>query len=115
MGNGFPIACVVGRTDVMKIFEEIFFSFTFGGEVASMAAALKVLDVLEHTDALERMEAQGRVLQDGFNALAKWLACRNAWYAWASDLVTTQVSRRRRKGQLVAAQLVSQEMVKRGS
>jgi glutamate-1-semialdehyde 2,1-aminomutase len=47
MGNGFPIACVVGKADVMKVFEDIFFSFTFGGEVASMAAAMKVLDVLE--------------------------------------------------------------------
>ena len=45
MGNGFPIACVVGRAEVMKTFEEIFFSFTFGGETASMAAAMTVLDV----------------------------------------------------------------------
>jgi glutamate-1-semialdehyde 2,1-aminomutase/spore coat polysaccharide biosynthesis protein SpsF len=71
MGNGFPIACVVGRADVMEVFEDIFFSFTFGGEVASMAAATKVLDVLENTDALARMDANGRVLQEGLNALAK--------------------------------------------
>jgi len=71
MGNGFPIACVVGRADVMKVFEDIFFSFTFGGEVASMAAAMKVLDVLETTDALARMDANGRVLQEGLNVLAK--------------------------------------------
>jgi glutamate-1-semialdehyde 2,1-aminomutase/spore coat polysaccharide biosynthesis protein SpsF len=71
MGNGFPISCVVGRADVMKIFEEIFFSFTFGGEVASMAAAMKVLDVLETTDALDRIDSNGRVLQDGLNVLAK--------------------------------------------
>jgi len=71
MGNGFPIACIVGRADVMKIFEDIFCSFTFGGEVAAMAAAMKVLDILENTDALARMEANGRRLQDGFNALAK--------------------------------------------
>ena len=71
MGNGFPISCVVGRADVMKVFEDIFFSFTFGGEVASMAAAMKVLDVLETTDALARMDANGRVLQEGLNALAK--------------------------------------------
>ena len=43
MGNGFPISCVVGRADVMRLFDEIFFSFTFAGEVASMAAAMKVL------------------------------------------------------------------------
>ena len=70
MGNGFPIASIVGRADVMKIFEDIFFSFTFGGEVASMAAAMAVLDVLETTDALARMEANGRVLQEGLNVLA---------------------------------------------
>jgi len=77
MGNGFPIACVVGRAGVMKIFEEIFFSFTFGGEVASMAAAMKVLDILETTDALIRMDANGRMLQDGLNALAKDAGLQN--------------------------------------
>jgi glutamate-1-semialdehyde 2,1-aminomutase/spore coat polysaccharide biosynthesis protein SpsF len=71
MGNGFPISCVVGRADVMKIFEEIFFSFTFGGEVASMAAAMKVLDILETKEAFVRMDKSGRVLQEGLNALAQ--------------------------------------------
>jgi glutamate-1-semialdehyde 2,1-aminomutase/spore coat polysaccharide biosynthesis protein SpsF len=71
MGNGFPISCVLGRADVMRIFDEIFYSFTFAGEVASMAAAMKVLDILEHTDALARMEANGRTLQDGIKAMAK--------------------------------------------
>jgi glutamate-1-semialdehyde aminotransferase len=70
MGNGFPIACVVGRADIMRVFEDIFYSFTFAGEVASMAAAMKVLDILETTDALARMEANGHTLQDGFNAMA---------------------------------------------
>ena len=71
MGNGFPISCVVGKAELMKVFEDIFFSFTFAGEVASMAAAMKVLDVLESTDALARIDANGRSLQEGLNALAK--------------------------------------------
>lgn len=71
MGNGFPISCVVGRADVMRLFEEIFFSFTFAGEVAAMAAATKVLDILEKTDALARIESNGRTLQDGVNTMAK--------------------------------------------
>ena len=70
MANGYPLSCLVGRADVMHIYEEVFFSSTFGGEVASMAAAMKVLDILEETDALARMESGGRRLQDGFNALA---------------------------------------------
>lgn len=71
MGNGFPIACVVGRGEIMRIFEEVFYSFTFAGEIASMAAAMKVLDVLEHTDALARIEGNGRTLQQGLHCLAK--------------------------------------------
>lgn len=71
MGNGFPISCIVGKKEIMNLFEEIFYSGTFGGEAQSMAASLKVLEILESTDALKIMEYQGRVLQDGFNALAK--------------------------------------------
>jgi len=71
MGNGFPIACVVGRAEIMQTFDEIFYSFTFAGEIASMAAAMKVLDILEDTDALARIEANGRTLQDGLKTLAK--------------------------------------------
>jgi glutamate-1-semialdehyde aminotransferase len=71
MGNGFPISCVLGRADVMRTFDEIFYSFTFAGEVASMAAAMKVLDILEQTDALARLESNGRTLQDGITAMAK--------------------------------------------
>ncbi len=71
MGNGFPISCIVGRRDVMQIFDEIFYSTTFGGETSAIAASHKVLDILEQTDALAQMEANGRMLKDGFNALAK--------------------------------------------
>lgn len=70
LGNGYPISCIVGCKEVMRWFEEVFFSFTFAGEVASMAAAMSVLDILENTDALARMEANGRTLQDGFTVLA---------------------------------------------
>ena len=36
-----------------------------------MAAAMKVLDILEYTPALAEMAARGRRLQDGVRALAK--------------------------------------------
>lgn len=71
MGNGFPISCVLGRADIMRTFDEIFYSFTFAGEVGSMVAAMKVLDILEQTDALARIESNGLMLQEGINAMAK--------------------------------------------
>jgi glutamate-1-semialdehyde 2,1-aminomutase/spore coat polysaccharide biosynthesis protein SpsF len=115
MGNGFPIACVVGRADVMKIFEEIFFSFTFGGEVASMAAAMKVIDILEKTDALARMESEGRRLQDGFNVLAKQAGLQERFEClghptWSLIKIRGQDG----KGTDLERSLFQQETVKRG-
>lgn len=71
MGNGFPISCVAGRSEVMRLFEEVFFSFTFAGALSGIVASMKVIDILESTDALARMEANGKRLQDGFNTLAR--------------------------------------------
>jgi glutamate-1-semialdehyde 2,1-aminomutase len=70
MGNGWPISCIVGRRDVMKTFEDAFVSFTFAGDVSAMAAASKVLDILEHGDAYARMTAAGTKLYDGARVLA---------------------------------------------
>ena len=115
MGNGFPIACVVGRADVMKVFEDIFFSFTFGGEVASMAAAMKVLDVLETTDALARMDANGRVLQEGLNVLAKQAGLQDrikciGYPSWSLIKFLDADG----KDSLLVRSLFTQECVKRG-
>ena len=71
LANGFPLSVVVGRRDVMKLFEEVFFSFTFGGETASLAAAMATLDVLEKEKVIPRLWSLGRELRDGYNVLAR--------------------------------------------
>jgi glutamate-1-semialdehyde aminotransferase/spore coat polysaccharide biosynthesis protein SpsF (cytidylyltransferase family)/predicted dehydrogenase len=115
MGNGFPISCVVGRADLMQVFDEIFFSFTFGGEVASMAAAMKVLDILEGTDALARMDANGRLLQEGLNAMAKQGGLQDrikcVGYPFWSLIRFLDAEG---KDSLLVRSLFSQECVKRG-
>jgi glutamate-1-semialdehyde 2,1-aminomutase len=70
MGNGWPISCIVGRRDVMQVFEDAFVSFTFAGDVSAMAAAMKVLDILESGDAYARMSAAGTKLCDGARVMA---------------------------------------------
>lgn len=70
MGNGYPISCVVGRRDIMEIFNDIFMSFTFAGDVSAMAAANAVLDHLESGDAYTRMEATSTAMFDGARVLA---------------------------------------------
>lgn len=70
MGNGWPISCIVGRRDVMKVFEDAFVSFTFAGDASAMAAAMKVLDILESGEAYARMTAAGTKLFDGARVMA---------------------------------------------
>lgn len=70
IGNGWPISCIVGRRDVMKVFEDAFVSFTFAGDVSAMAAAVKVLEILESGDAYARMTAAGTKLFDGARVMA---------------------------------------------
>lgn len=71
IANGYPVAAVVGRRDIMALFDEVFFSFTFGGEMVSLAAAQATLSVLRDEPVIEHLWAQGRRLQDGYNALAR--------------------------------------------
>jgi len=59
MGNGMPIAAVVGRADLMRQMEEIFFSATFGGEALSLAAAIAVVDKMRREPVIERLWASG--------------------------------------------------------
>jgi glutamate-1-semialdehyde 2,1-aminomutase len=71
MGNGMPIAAVVGRRSIMRLMEDIFFSGTFGGEALSLAASLATLDKLEREDAVPRMRAHGAALKDGVLAILR--------------------------------------------
>ena len=71
MGNGFPIAAVVGRRDLMEVFDQLFFSFTFGGEAASLAAALATVREMCDKPVIPHLWRQGERLRDGFNALAR--------------------------------------------
>lgn len=65
MANGYPISAIVGRRDIMKLMEDIFFSFTFGGETLSLAAALATLRKLESYPVIESLHRLGRKTMEG--------------------------------------------------
>ena len=71
IANGFPLSAIVGRRDVMSLFEEVFFSSTFGGETLSLAACAATIKELRERDVIGRLWSQGRRLQDGYNVLAR--------------------------------------------
>jgi glutamate-1-semialdehyde 2,1-aminomutase len=65
MANGYPVSAVAGRADIMKLLEEVFFSFTFGGEALSLAAAKATMDKLRREPVTARLAEQGGKVMDG--------------------------------------------------
>ena len=68
LGNGMPVAAVGGAWSTMRIFEDIFFSGTHGGETLALAAARAVLDTIADGTVLADIEAKGTALRAALQA-----------------------------------------------
>jgi glutamate-1-semialdehyde 2,1-aminomutase len=77
LANGFPLSAVAGRADVMTEFENIFFSFTMGGETMSLAAAKATLTKIQRCDVTERLAATGQSIAAGVTALIAAHRCED--------------------------------------
>jgi len=71
MGNGFPISAIVGRADIMRWMEKIFFSGTFGGETLSLAAAESVLQKIICCKVPDVLRQRGELLMGGLKNLLR--------------------------------------------
>ncbi|MFH1523182.1 MAG: aminotransferase class III-fold pyridoxal phosphate-dependent enzyme [Patescibacteria group bacterium] len=71
MANGMPIATLVGRRKYMKRVDDIFYSFTMGGEVLSIAAAIATIKEMEKKKVIPYIWELGKYLQDNTNKLLK--------------------------------------------
>lgn len=75
IGNGYPLAIVAGREDIMRhIGDGVVHGGTFTGHSVSLAAVAKTLEILDETSALADIESYGRRLQHG---ISKILEARN--------------------------------------
>ena len=70
MANGFPISAVLGKKKYMEIFDEIFFSFTFGGETSSIAASLTTIEEIKKRGTIDYINKYGEKLITEFNFLS---------------------------------------------
>ena len=71
IANGFPLSALVGKKKYMTLVEKIFFSGTFGGETASIAAALAVIDKYKKYNVISKLELQGKKIISGTEKLIK--------------------------------------------
>jgi glutamate-1-semialdehyde 2,1-aminomutase len=67
MGNGFPIAAIAGKEDVMMTIEpgSMAHGGTYTGNVVGAAAADKTLEILEEQPVLETINQRGKKLMAG--------------------------------------------------
>lgn len=71
LGNGWPIAAVVGRREVMSAGDRVPLSATYHGDTAAIAASLATLDIVDSEDVAEYVWRQGQTLIDGLNESAR--------------------------------------------
>lgn len=71
MGNGMPIAALVGRAELMRQFEDVFYSGTFNGEALSLAAAIATLRKIREADVCGRLWRNGAALAERIETLIR--------------------------------------------
>ncbi len=77
LANGYPLAAVVGRADLMARFEDTWVSSTLATEFVALAAARAVCDVWDATDVAAHLARAGRGLLEGLGADAA--RARGGW------------------------------------
>lgn len=75
LANGFPLSAVAGRADLMHEFEEVFFSFTMGGETLSLAAAKATLHKIRSHGVIAWVKQIGERIEQGVKALIAKHGC----------------------------------------
>ena len=94
MGNGYPVAGLVMRPEVVADFgaKARYFN-TFGGNAVAAATASAVLDVIEGEGLMSNAARTGAIFRDGLEGLARRYAClgvvRGAGLFLAVDVVDT--------------------------
>jgi len=78
MANGMPLSAVVGKREYMEVFDEIFFSGTFGGETASLAAGLATVNEIEKKGVINHLWKFGGKLKSGINNLIEQFSLSEA-------------------------------------
>lgn len=71
MANGMPIAALVGKRKYMEKIQDTFYSFTFGGETLSIAAAIATIQELERKQVIRALWDLGRYVQTRTHTLIK--------------------------------------------
>jgi len=71
ISNGVPLSAIVGKKEYMRVLDQTFFSFTYGGDCIGLAAAAACIPKLKREKVPCHLWSVGEKLKYGFNVLAK--------------------------------------------
>ncbi len=115
MSNGMPLSCVVGKSEIMEHFNDVFFSLTYGGETLSLAAAEATINELKDKNVIDFVWRQGKKLKDGYNSLVDRTSLSEFTRCLGYPARTVAMfDGQGRFDQLEMKSLVQQELLKRG-
>ncbi|MBI3803041.1 MAG: aminotransferase class III-fold pyridoxal phosphate-dependent enzyme [Nitrospirae bacterium] len=114
MANGMPVSAIVGKRDLMKLLDEIFFSFTFGGETLSLAAALATIHYLLEQKVTPFLWKQGEKLKEGIGRQIREKGLEGVLSIDGYPIRTVLGFKGEEKEVLKMKTLFQQECVKRG-
>ena len=70
MGNGYPAAAFGGRAEIMDMLpDKVSHGGTYAGNRVAAAAAVKTLEIIRDTNALDTIHATGRTVQNGLKEI----------------------------------------------
>jgi len=70
MTNGYPVAAIIGKKEIMAAAEDTFISSTFWTERVALAAAVKSIQEYQSHDISAHLIRMGKLVQEGWRAQA---------------------------------------------
>lgn len=110
MGNGFPIAAVVGRKPVMQAAQKTFISSTYWTERIGFVAGLEVIRQFEQRPVAEHLKKMGELIQSGWEKIF----AAHQWNIGVCGIAAAPFMTIQENNPLLIKTLFTQEMLKRG-
>ncbi|MEM3006429.1 MAG: aminotransferase class III-fold pyridoxal phosphate-dependent enzyme, partial [Candidatus Nitrosotenuis sp.] len=71
IGNGMPLGAITGKKEYMKIFDEIFYSTTYAGEILSLAAGKATISTIKEKNVITYLWNKGSELKTNFQKIVR--------------------------------------------
>lgn len=113
VANGMPLSILAGKAQIMSALERAFFSFTFGGEMLSLAAAKATILEMKSKQTIAHVNKMGAILMEQGNALIERHSLSDHISIQGPAAKTLFVYSQSPQAMLIRS-LLQQEMIRRG-